>query len=247
MTVAREHEMADVFVELADTLVEDFDVVEYLGALTRRCVEMFDVDVASLLLADARGEIAMLAASTEDAALSDVFDVQVREGPCFDCFHNAEVVSISDLSGADRRWPAFVPAAVRVGMRSVTALPMRRRSEMIGALNLYRMRAGELAYDDLRSAQAMANVATIGLLQERAISRQQVLAGQLQTALNSRVLIEQAKGVLSERLRLDMNAAFTALRSYARSHNLLLSAVAREVVDGRLTPPPAEERRKKKP
>jgi transcriptional regulator with GAF, ATPase, and Fis domain len=246
MAVAREHEMADVFVELADTLVDNFDVAEYLDVLTRRCVEMFDVDMASLLLADARGEIGMLAASSEDSALTDLFDLQGREGPCLDCFRTAEVVSIPDLTAHDARWPAFVPAASRVGLRSVTALPMRLRHEVVGALNLFRMRSGELAYDDLRSAQAMANVATIGLLQERAISRQQVLAEQLQTALNSRVLIEQAKGVLSERLRLDMNASFTALRSYARSHNLLLSAVARSVVEGKLTPPPAEDRRKKK-
>jgi GAF domain-containing protein len=245
MTVAREHEMADVFVELADTLVDDFDVVEYLDALTRRCVEMFDVDVASLLLADPRGEVGMLASSSEEAALADVFALQGQEGPCLDCLRTAEVVSIPNLADADRRWPAFAPAALRAGLRSVTVLPMRLRSELIGALNLFRMRCGELAYDDLRSAQAMANVATIGLLQERAVSRQQVLAEQLQTALNSRVLIEQAKGVLSERMKLDMNAAFTALRQYARSHNLMLAAVARSVVDGRLTPPPAEERKKK--
>jgi GAF domain-containing protein len=244
--MAREHEMADVFVELADTLVDDFDVVEYLDALTRRCVELFDVDVASLLLADQRGEVGTLASSAEESVLTDVLEMQSREGPSVECFRTAEVVSHPDLTAADGRWPAFAPAAVRAGLRSVTALPMRLRNDVIGALNLFRAGTGELAYDDLRVAQAMANVATIGLLQERAISRQQVLAEQLQTALNSRVMIEQAKGVLSERLKLDMNASFTTLRTYARSHNLLLSAVARSVVEGELTPPPSDEKKKRR-
>jgi hypothetical protein len=155
--MAREHEMADVFVELADTLVDDFDVVEYLDALTRRCVELFDVDVASLLLADQRGEVGTLASSAEESVLTDVLEMQSREGPSVECFRTAEVVSHPDLTAADGRWPAFAPAAVRAGLRSVTALPMRLRNDVIGALNLFRAGTGELAYDDLRVAQAMAN------------------------------------------------------------------------------------------
>ena len=179
----------------------------------------------------------MVAASSERTRLLELFQLQTDQGPCVDCFHSGQPISVADLPSAGR-WPHFTLAAAEVGFAAVHALPMRLRTEVIGALNLFDVNPGALGAEKLRVGQALADVATIGLLQQRAIHRHDALTEQLQTALNSRILIEQAKGVLAERLQLDVADAFTLLRSSARSRNRRLSELARAVVDGSEQIPP---------
>lgn len=235
--------LADVFVEMADTLVDDFDVIDFLHVLTERCVQLLGVSAAGLLLTDGQDQLQVVAASSERTRLLELFQLQTDQGPCVDCFRTGRPVSVADLPAA-RRWPRFTAAAATVGFAAVHAVPMRLRTEVIGALNLFDTEPGALDRGRLRIGQALADVATIGLLQQRAIRRRDVLTEQLQTALNSRVLIEQAKGVLAERLHLDMAEAFTVLRSGARSKNRRLSDLAQAIIDGseQLSPPAAASR-----
>jgi GAF domain-containing protein len=233
-----EIQLADVFVEMADTLVDDFDVIDFLHVLTERCVHLLGVSAAGLLLTDQQGALQVVAASSERTRLLELFQLQTDQGPCVDCFRTGRPVSVVDLTTAGR-WPRFAAAAAEVGFASVHAVPMRLRAEVIGALNLFDIHPGALDEGKLRIGQALADVATIGLLQQRAIHRRDILTEQLQTALNSRVLIEQAKGVLAERLQLDMAEAFTLLRSDARSRNRRLSDLAQAIVDGTEQVPPA--------
>ncbi len=230
----RDQALASAFVTLADTLVADYDVIELLHQLTVECVEVLGVDAAGLLLSDQRGTLQMAAASTERARVVELFQLQSDEGPCLDCFRTSRPVAAPDLREMTD-WPRFIAYTLETGYRSVHALPMRLRSETIGALNLFRVDPGALGAEELRIAQALADVATIGILQERAIRRREVLAEQLQGALNSRVIIEQAKGVLAERGQLDMERAFVLIRGYARSTNQLLSDVALSIVNGTTT------------
>jgi len=230
----RERALAEAFVSLADTLVADYDVIELLDRLCTDCVALLPIDAAGLLLSDQRGALRVLSSSTEQAHLMELFQVQMSEGPCLDCFHTSRQVTATDLSDDDR-WPRFTARARHAGYRAVHALPLRLRLDPIGALNLFGSRPGGLSAENLRIGQALADVATIGILQERAIRRREVLAEQLQTALNSRLIIEQAKGILAERGHLDLAQAFTLLRSHARTNNQRLSDLARDVVSGTTT------------
>jgi ANTAR domain/GAF domain len=226
-----ETSLADVFVELADTLVDDFDVMDFLHVLTERSVQILGVVAAGLLLADEQGTLQVVAASSERTRLLELFQLQTDEGPCVDCFRTGQAVSVVDLAGAGR-WPRFTAAATEVGYAAVHAVPMRLRTVTIGALNFFGSQAGAIDQELLRLGQALADVATIGLLQQRAIHRRDVVTEQLQTALNSRVLIEQAKGVLAERLRVSVDEAFTVLRRAARGQNRRLAELAEAVVGG---------------
>ena len=233
-----EVQLADVFVEMADTLVDDFDMIEFLHVLTARCVQLLGVSAAGLLLTDQQDALQVVAASSERTRLLELFQLQTDQGPCVDCFRTGQPVSVADLPSAGR-WPAFTAAAAEVGFAAVHAVPMRLRTEVIGALNLFDTTPGPLDEGKLRIGQALADVATIGLLQQRAIHRRDTLTEQLQTALESRVLIEQAKGVLAERLHLDMDEAFGLLRNAARNNNRRLSELAQAVVEGSDQIPPA--------
>ncbi|MFD4195405.1 ANTAR domain-containing protein [Amycolatopsis thermoflava] len=229
-----EDRLVETFVDLADTLIDDFDVIDFLQLLVDRCVELLGVDAAGLLLADQNGRLRLIASSNEQVRMLELFQLQNDEGPCLDAFRTGTRVSHRDLSRDSARWPRLTVAAVDAGFAAVDAFPMRLRSEVVGALNLFRARPGELTRTVLRTAQALVDVATIGLLQERSIRRQEILTEQLQTALNSRVIIEQAKGLLAERLGVGMESAFAALRGYARSHQQKLPDVARMIIEGRL-------------
>lgn len=228
----RERHLVETFVALADTLVDDFDIVDLMHTLVEESVNLLAAEAAGLMLADQRGGLQVLASSTERTRLLELFQLQNDEGPCLDCFRSGEQILVPDLLTETTRWPQFVPEAERQGFRSVHALPMRLRSETIGAMNLFHAQPGALSPEDLRVGQSLADVATIGILQERAIERTETLSEQLQTALNSRIIIEQAKGVLAEKGDLDMDAAFAHLRGYARGNNLRLSDLARSVVEG---------------
>lgn len=228
----------ETFVELADTLVDDYDVIDFLDMLAGRVVELLGVTACGLLLADHNDSLNMVAASRESARVLELFQLQRDEGPCLECYRNGTAVRCPDLADADERWPQFAPAARDAGYAAVEAIPMRLRDTVVGALNVFSASPGALSPEAAALGQALADVATIGLLHQRAIRRRDVLTEQLQTALNSRVLIEQAKGVLAERLHVDLAEAFALLRSSARSNNRRLSELAQAIVDGSAQLPP---------
>jgi transcriptional regulator with GAF, ATPase, and Fis domain len=223
--------LSDTFVDLADTMVADFDIIDFLHMLADRSVRLLAASAAGVVLVDPRGELRIAAASSEAAELIELFQIQNDQGPCLDCFRTGQPVTAADLSGPQQRWPEFAAAAVQAGFRTVEALPMRLRGQVIGALNLFRAGSGPFELSDLRVGQALADVATIGLLQERNLRRSETIAEQLQAALNSRIIIEQAKGKLAERYNLTMDQAFTLLRDHARTTNQRLTDTARELVD----------------
>ena len=229
----REQLIADTFVELADTLVDDFDIIDFLHLLAVRSVEVLDATAAGIMLADHRRGLHMLASSTEEARLLELFEVQNDEGPCMDCFRAGTVIDVTGEAMA-ARWPKFTPRLQELGFQSAQAIPLRLRKEVVGALNLFRAEPAGLTPAQLRLGQALADVATIGLMQERVIAEHTVLGEQLQTALNSRVLIEQAKGVLAERAGIGMDEAFHLLRRFARSKGQRLLEVSTLVIDGQL-------------
>ncbi len=232
----RERQVIRAFVALADTLVDDYDVADLLHTMVVECVELLDIGAAGLTLVDERGGLQVLASSTEQARLLELFQLNIDEGPCVDCFTGSAPVLVADIAAQASRWPRFAEEAAREGFASVHALPLRLRKQTIGALNLFGHRPGELPADDVALAQGMADTATIGILHERALRQGEILSEQLQTALNSRVIIEQAKGVLAVSGRLSMDAAFAALRGYARRNNRRLSDVARALADHDLDP-----------
>jgi GAF domain-containing protein len=230
----RESLLAETLVELADSLVDDFDVVELLTLLTDRCVEVLGVAAAGILLVSMQGELGVMASSDEATRVLELFELQCQEGPCLDCYRTGAPVVAADLTTADGRWPHFAVESLRAGFRSVHAVPMRLRGTTIGALNLFGLGTDILDESDSRAAQAFADVATIAILQNRALLAAQVVNDELQHALQSRVAIEQAKGVLAERAGIDVDQAFTYLRSFARNHGRRLAEVAHDVIDGTL-------------
>jgi transcriptional regulator with GAF, ATPase, and Fis domain len=224
--------LAKTFVELADNLVADFDLIDFLRLLADRCVGVLGVGAAGVLLADLNGELRVMAASSEQARLVELFQIQNDEGPCLECFRTGAPVTVPDLAAEALRWPQFVAQAQLRGFTGVQALPMRLRDDVVGALNLFTSGPNRFDPAAIPLGQALADVATISLLQQRSTRANSLLNEQLQTALNSRVLIEQAKGKLAERLDIDMEQAFTALRSYARAHQRRLSDLALAFVNG---------------
>lgn len=223
--------MAEAFIALADTLVTGFDLIDFMHGLAERCMDLLGVDAVGLLVTDQRGRLQLMGASSEQTRLLELFQLQNDQGPCLVCFRSGRPVHCADLSGPQAgAWPRFAEQARLAGFGAVSALPMRLREQIIGAMNLFQRQPGELDAGTAALAQAMADIATIGLLQERAIRESQMLSEQLQHALSSRVIIEQAKGMLSERHTLPMDEAFSLLRHHARSHHQHLTDLARSVV-----------------
>ncbi len=231
----REQRFVEVFIALADTLVDDYDVVELLDRLVTACVDILPVSAAGLLLDDQRGQLAVIASSSEETRLLEVFQLQNDEGPCLDCVRTGSAVTIADVGTEAERWPLFVPAALGAGFRSVAAVPLRLRAQVIGGLNLFGVEPGAVSVESRRLAQALADIATIGILQRRSTHRSDLVAEQLQHALNSRIVIEQAKGVIAERNGVSMEEAFEQLRARSRTRNEKLTDVALAVVRGSLT------------
>lgn len=228
-------ELTEAFVRLADTLVDEFDLAEFLHALAKHAVGLLGVDSAGILLIDHNGQSRVVGASDETARTLELLELQNDEGPSLDCYRGITAVVATDPTEIAERWPVFAAAAAEHGVAAVHALPMRLRSTVIGSLNLFRFTPGQLDPVNARIGQALADIATIGLLQERAVRHRDSLAEQLQTALHGRVVIEQAKGVLSERLGVDMAAAFEMLRRYARNHSTRVTVVATGIVDRTLS------------
>lgn len=235
MTTVSAERLAKVFVEVADTLVDEFDLIDFIHMLTERTADLIGAAAVGLLLADQRGRLEFLAASDENTKMLELFQVQHSEGPCFDAFSTAVPVINADLAQAGDQWPRFAPRATAAGFRSVHAFPLRLRNEVIGALNVFGGEAGATLEDaDVPIVQALADVAAIGLLQERAIRRGELLAEQLQGALNSRIVIEQAKGAVAQAHGVTVDEAFTIIRNHARRTNRRLVDVAHAM----LTDPP---------
>jgi GAF domain-containing protein len=230
--MTRELLLARTMVELADTLVDDFDVVELLTTLSDRCVEVLDIAAAGIMLATPAGQLQVVTSSSEAMRVVELFELQSDEGPCLDCFHSRRPVVNQDLTTAASRWPRFAPVAVQAGFLAADAIPMRLRGQIIGALNLFRTESGSMNDDDVAIAQALADIATIAILQNRTTVETRELNVQLTTALSSRVVIEQAKGMIIERHHIPVDQAFDKLRRHARNHNLRLADVARDAVNG---------------
>jgi GAF domain-containing protein len=234
--VTTEQRLIQVFVELADTLVDEFDALDFLQTLAERSVELLQVDAAGVVLGDQHGHLHVVASTGNRAHDLELLELQSDEGPCFDCFDTGLVVANVEASAAAERWPHFSAALAGAGYRSAHAVPLRLRSKVIGAMNLFCVGRLTLDDDDLALAQALADVATIGLLQERAVRESDLIAEQLQLALNSRILIEQAKGVLHVRARVSVDDAFRLMREHSRSHQIPLRDLAARVISGDISP-----------
>ena len=228
---ARQTLTATTFVEIVDTLVGDFDVIEVLTLLTSRCVELLDAAAAGILLADGDGHLRVIGASTEQIQLLELFQVQNDEGPCLDCFRTGQVVVHSDLD-IPSPWPQFARVCTAAGFASVCAVPLRLNAHTLGCLNMFMSEPGGLTRDDVAIAQALADVASIAIIQDQATRDSAVRENQLQHALSSRIAIEQAKGMIAENSHVDMDEAFSRLRLYARSNNRGLTEVAEALVSG---------------
>lgn len=233
--MAAQQRLVEALVELADTLHADYDVIDFMQALAERSVELVGVSAAGIMLADAEGRLHHAACSSEQMRLVELFELQLEEGPCFDAFRQLRAIRSDTPEDAAARWPQFAPRAEEGGFVAVTAVPLRLRQHGVGALDLLSTTTGALDDDDLLVVQAMADIATIGILQERLIRDQNLLTTQLETALHSRVTLEQAKGVVAERNNIDVDQAFGLIRAFARSTNRLLSETAAGIVDGSLT------------
>lgn len=232
--MTREALLARTMVELADTLVDDFDIVESLTTLADRCVEVLDISAAGIMLVAPEGDLRVMSSSSDAMRVVELFELQAQQGPCLDCYRTGEPIVNQDLAAANGRWPRFCAVAVAGGFHAADALPMRLRGQVIGALNLFRSAAGSLTEADILAAQALADVATIAILQHRSTHDSRIVNDQLNQALESRIITEQAKGMLAEQGRLDMQTAFERLRTHARNNNRRLVDVAADVVDGRL-------------
>lgn|SRR5690625_1922990 len=228
--VSPEH-ILDTFVSVADTLVRDFDLVEFLHTLTEYAVPISGAEAAGILLADPAGQPQFMAASTAEARALELFQTQRDEGPCRDSFETGHSVVNLALSNAARRRPTFAPKAVSLGYESVHALPLRLRDERIGALNLFSPSAVQFDDEGVRIVQSLADIATIGIIQERSIRRAEIVSEQLQGALTTRIVIEQAKGALAQHCRIDVNEAFQLLRSYARENRFRLTDVCERAIN----------------
>jgi GAF domain-containing protein len=238
MSADRERVLTQAFVSIANSMADGVDVVELLSGLTKDCAKLLDIASAGLLLADPHGGLHVLAASSEPTRELEIFQVQREQGPCVECYNTGQPVNVDDLRAEAGRWPDFVAAALAAGFASVHTVPMRLRENVLGALGLFGTRTGLLAEDDLALAQALAHVASIAIVADKAASDQATVNHQLQRALDSRVIIEQAKGVLAQLGNLDMEGSFNVLRRYARDHNEHLSDLARRVVTREM---PAEQ------
>ena len=223
-------------VELADSLVDDFGIVEMLTLLSDGCVDALDVAAAGVMLGAPSGALQVIASSSEAMRDLELFQLQSHEGPCLDCYRSGSAIVNIELSATDGRWPRFTARAIEAGFHSVHSLPLRLRGNTIGALNMFRTNVGPLDETDVAAAQALADVATIAILQHQATLDAQTLNNQLTQALNSRVIIEQAKGKVSEAAHLDMDQAFQRLRNHARNHNLRLTDLCRAIAEGTRIP-----------
>jgi GAF domain-containing protein len=233
---SRETRINAAFVTVADTLTTDYDMVDLLHTLVEECVEILDMQAGGLMLVGSDGELQLMTSTSEGADFVEVMQLNAAAGPCIECFRTGLAVSVPDISVADQ-WPAFRAAALKQGFLAAHATPMKLRGQIIGTMNLFSSSVGEVDGRDAALAQALADVATIGILQERMIREGHVLSEQLHHALDSRIVIEQAKGVIAHSLSTTMDEAFSILRHYARSNNLTIRSVAEGISNRTISVP----------
>jgi transcriptional regulator with GAF, ATPase, and Fis domain len=231
MNDVTQRQLLETFVKLADTLIDDYDVVDLLQFLVDTCRDVLDTTAAGILLADSRGELEVVASTSEASRLVEMMQLSAEQGPCIESFRSGKRVSVPDIEDSNPDWWQFRGSAIAQGFHSMDALPLRLRDATIGTLNLLRSSPGAAPEDTILAAQAFADVATIGILHERTLREGAILSQQLQAALNSRIIIEQAKGVVSHTRGVSIDEAFTLMRDYARSHSMGLSIVAARLVD----------------
>ncbi len=231
---SREHRIITTLVRLATSLAAGRDATDLFTGLTDDCADLLGVAAAGLLLADGKGVLHLMAASSQEATSLELFQLQRSQGPCLDCVRSGAAVSADDLARETGRWPQFAPAALAAGFASVHAMPMRLGETVLGALNLFGAQVGPLSDIDRDLAQAFADVASVALVQDQAVTDKDRINVQLEGALSSRVIVEQAKGFLAEKGGLDMEEAFEVLRRYSRNHNERLSAVASGIISRQL-------------
>lgn len=222
----------EAFVELADTLASDYDIGDFLQMLVDRCGAILDVRTCGVLVEGPRGDLQLAAATSATMNELETLEIDAREGPCLEAYQTGEQVVCGDLRETMDRWPTITPKALEMGLLAVYALPVRLRGDRIGALNLYREQTGVFDGEDIRLAQALADVAAIGILQARRGADAEERSAQLQGALDTRVIIEQAKGAIAERYGVTPTRAFEAIRSVARSSNRKVTAVCQEIIAG---------------
>ena len=234
--MTRETDVVRALVEMADNLVDDYDVVDLLTGLADRCVNVLGVSAAGVMLASPAGSLGLVASSSEAMRLLELFELQAQEGPCLDAFRTGEPAGHENLEAGSGRWPSFSAAALKAGFQSASALPLRLREVTLGALNLLSVTRAPMDEADVIVARAFADLATLSIVQHRVSTEAQRVNEQLSGALTSRVVIEQAKGVICERADVDLAQAFSRLRAYARNSNRRLTDVARAAIDGTLDP-----------
>jgi GAF domain-containing protein len=227
----REERINDAFVRVAGTLVDNYDVLDLLSTLMNTCTDLLGVQAGGILIADGAGELELVASTSEEAEIVEIMIVAAGAGPCVDCFNTGASVSVADIETDTGQWPRFRRSALEQGFRAAHATPLRLHGEVIGAMNLLSTGAGALSARDSQLAQALADVATVGILHERSFREPGIVAAQLHFALDTRILVEQAKGVLAQVRSCTMTEAFNALRSYAREHDTTLRAAAEGVVN----------------
>jgi GAF domain-containing protein len=234
--MSREADVARSLVEMASALADDHDVVDLLTGLADRCVSLLGVSAAGVMLASPEGSLGLVASSSEAMRLLELFELQAQQGPCLDAFRTGERVEHQNLDAGSGRWPSFAAAARQAGFQSAFALPLRLRETTIGAMNLLSTTRTPMDEADVIVARAFADLAALSIIQHQAAAEAQRLNEQLSAALTSRVVIEQAKGIISERAGIQLDKAFSRLRAHARNHNLRLTDVARAAIDGTLDP-----------
>lgn len=228
---SREQRINRAFVAVAGALTDQYDVVDLLAALVQECTELLSISAGGLLVADSMGELELIASTSEDVEFVEIMQLAAGAGPCVDCFISGTQISVNDIEVSGSQWPAFRAAALRKGFRSLHATPLRFRGKTIGSLNLLGTAAGELTIADADLAQALADVAVIGILQERTHRDAHFIDAQLHLALDTRILIEQAKGVLAHTEKMALEDAFSAIRAYSRTKGLSTRAVAQSIID----------------
>lgn len=232
--MTREQRVTEIFVEVADSLIDDFDLIDFLQQLSVRCMELIDVAAVGILLANPNDTLQTIAASDEHTRLLELFATQYDQGPCVECYKSGTARTNIDLTspGTTARWPQFAPRAAETGFVTANALPLRLRGRVIGVMGLFQTDPAPLSIEDITLAQALADIATIALLQQRTAAHSEVERVQLQHALTSRIVLEQAKGILAERWHVTVDEAFAAFRSYARANQCKLAELAREIAGG---------------
>ncbi|RII94629.1 ANTAR domain-containing protein [Clavibacter michiganensis] len=240
MTKTREELLVRAFVTLADSMVTDYDMIDLLQTLVDETTKLFDAAASGIILGPDVDHLEVVVSTSERSRFVGLMQLRAGEGPCVEAVTTGAVVSVANTAEITDRWPRFAAEAAQAGYVSVHAIPLRLRGQIIGSLNLFRNHEGALNHADAIAAQALADVATISVLQERSVRDSSIVAEQLSRALDSRVIIEQAKGVIAHNHGLDMGAAFNAIRNDARRRRIAVAVVATEVVQGHTVLTPTE-------